>query len=177
MNQTSGSNHDANPLVALFHHNLWANLRLFEVCAGLTPEQLAASDPGAFGTVRATLEHIVRSERYYVWLLQGQPGDYQRVDMAPLTVAEMCALVQESGERLIDLAADAGALDPVAVTWDNQPWSIPAPFILTQAINHATEHRTNITTILAALGVQNPDLDGWDYFLATHSKESAVPDR
>jgi uncharacterized damage-inducible protein DinB len=40
---------------------------------------------------------------------------------------------------------------------------ISAPLILTQAINHATEHRTQIKVLLTTLGVEHPDLDGWDY--------------
>ena len=34
-------------LTTLFSHNLWANLRLLERCAGLTTEQLDATIVGA----------------------------------------------------------------------------------------------------------------------------------
>jgi uncharacterized damage-inducible protein DinB len=32
---------------------------------------------------------------------------------------------------------------------------------LTQAINHATEHRTQIRTALTQAGIEPPALDGW----------------
>jgi uncharacterized damage-inducible protein DinB len=40
---------------------------------------------------------------------------------------------------------------------------VPASLILTQAINHATEHRAQVTTILTQQGVEPPDLSGWAY--------------
>jgi uncharacterized damage-inducible protein DinB len=32
-----------------------------------------------------------------------------------------------------------------------------------QAINHATEHRTQISTIITQLGLEPPDMAGWQY--------------
>ena len=32
-----------------------------------------------------------------------------------------------------------------------------------QAINHATEHRAHVATILSQHGVAPPELDGWTY--------------
>jgi uncharacterized damage-inducible protein DinB len=52
-------------LTTLFSHNLWANLRLLERCAELTTDQLAATIPGAFGSIHDTLQHIVTAEHSY----------------------------------------------------------------------------------------------------------------
>jgi len=43
-----------------------------------------------------------------------------------------------------------------------EPW-----VVMLQAINHATEHRQQISSMLTALGVTPPDLDGWSYGEAT----------
>jgi uncharacterized damage-inducible protein DinB len=32
-----------------------------------------------------------------------------------------------------------------------------------QVINHATEHREQIKSMLTALGITPPSIDGWDY--------------
>jgi uncharacterized damage-inducible protein DinB len=32
-----------------------------------------------------------------------------------------------------------------------------------QVINHATEHREQIKSMLSSFGVTPPDIDGWDY--------------
>ena len=58
-------------LTTLFHHNLWANLRLLELCAALSSEQLDATISGAYGTIRDTLEHIIQGETFYPTLLTG----------------------------------------------------------------------------------------------------------
>jgi uncharacterized damage-inducible protein DinB len=34
---------------------------------------------------------------------------------------------------------------------------------MVQAINHATEHREQIKSMLSSLGVTHPEIDGWDY--------------
>jgi uncharacterized damage-inducible protein DinB len=39
-----------------------------------------------------------------------------------------------------------------------EPW-----VILVQVINHATEHREQIKSMLTALGITPPDIDGWDF--------------
>ena len=39
-----------------------------------------------------------------------------------------------------------------------EPW-----VVMVQAINHATEHREQIKSMLSALGVTPPDIDGWSY--------------
>jgi uncharacterized damage-inducible protein DinB len=54
-------------------YNTWANRRLLEACEALSLEQLAASGPGANGTVARTLEHLVDSEAFYYLLLSGRP--------------------------------------------------------------------------------------------------------
>jgi uncharacterized damage-inducible protein DinB len=38
-----------------------------------------------------------------------------------------------------------------------------------QVINHATEHREQIKSMLSALRVTPPDIDGWDYAIATNT--------
>jgi uncharacterized damage-inducible protein DinB len=48
--------------------------------------------------------------------------------------------------------------------WDGTPVETPKTIILTQVINHATEHRAQIMVIMTQIGVQPPELDGWTYF-------------
>ena len=45
-----------------------------------------------------------------------------------------------------------------------EPW-----VVMVQIINHATEHREQIKSMLSALGVTPPDIDGWDYGVATNA--------
>jgi uncharacterized damage-inducible protein DinB len=61
-----------SPLAEPLRHNAWATLRLLEASQALTPEQLAATVPGTFGSVLATLQHIIRSEGFYQFRLSGR---------------------------------------------------------------------------------------------------------
>ena len=66
----------ATILVELYRHNLWANLKLLDLCAGLTEEQLVLSEPGTYGRVRDTLVHLVGAEGRYVTTLGGGKPDH-----------------------------------------------------------------------------------------------------
>jgi len=151
-------------LTTLFSHNLWANLRLLERCAELSGEQLDATISGAFGSIRDTLQHIVLSERsYFSRISTGQPYRHP-ADAPPLTIAEMVESVRASGSGLIEWAPKVQADDTVQVDWEGAPRAVPKSIILTQVINHATEHRAQIMAIMTQLGIEPPDLQGWAYF-------------
>jgi uncharacterized damage-inducible protein DinB len=151
-------------LTTLFCHNRWANVRILERCAGLTDDQLDATIVGAYGSIRDTLQHIVTAERsYFSRISTGQP--YRRPeDAPPLTIAEMTESVRTSGSGLIEWAPKVQAGDTVQVNWEGAPRDVPKTILLTQAINHATEHRAQIMAILTQLGIQPPELDSWSYF-------------
>ena len=154
----------ADTLTTLFSHNLWANLKLLDLCAELTSEQLHATIPGAYGSIRDTLEHIVTAEQsYFSRISTGQPR-YHSEDAPPLTIAEMMESVRTTGLGLIEWAPKVQADDTVQLDWDGTPRQVPKTTILTQVINHATEHRAQIMAILTQLGIQPPDLDSWSYF-------------
>jgi uncharacterized damage-inducible protein DinB len=151
-------------LTTLFSHHLWANLRLLERCTELTREQLDAAISGAFGSVHDTLQHIVRSEQsYYSRISTGRPLHHPE-DAPPLTIAEMVESVRTTGSGLIEWAPKVQAGDTVQIDWDGTPREVPKTILLTQVINHATEHRAQIMVILTQLGVEPPDLQAWQYF-------------
>jgi uncharacterized damage-inducible protein DinB len=164
MTHISKPKHDYETLDMLFRHNLWANTILFELCAGLSEEQLSFSIPGTFGSIGKTLAHIAFSERSYLHrITSGKP--YPRPKDAPApTWAELQEMIRQSGEGLLTAAPRVQAQDSLEVDWDGSPRQVPATLFLTQSINHATEHRAQVMVMLTQLGIQPPDLDGWSYF-------------
>lgn len=151
-------------LTTLFRHHVWANQKLFEACSGMTPDQLGAALPGTFGSIWDTLEHIVRAEQSY--LTRISTGQRHRFpdDAPPLALADMVETLRATGSGLIEWAAKVQADDAVQIDWDGVPRAVPKAILMTQAINHATEHRAQIMTIMTQLGVQPPELDAWTYF-------------
>lgn len=150
-------------LTTLFQHNRWANLRLLEQCAALSGDQLSATLTGTYGSIHATLQHIATAERSYLSRIStGQP--YRRSkDAPPMTMDEMKESLSDSGSGLIEWAVKVKADDTVPVDWDGTPREVPKTILLTQAINHATEHRAQVMAILTQLGIEPPVLDGWTY--------------
>jgi uncharacterized damage-inducible protein DinB len=175
----TNANSDRNPnLTELFRHNLWANLILIDLCATLPEDVLETNVPGTFGTVRETLGHLVGTEEGY---LAGLVGDIERDSSSDeettptlatlreraLQAGEVLALATvrehavKSGEGLIAYAAAVDGNPTVRVAWFGQTYAIPSSLFLVQAINHATEHRTQIKTALTQAGIAPPELDGW----------------
>lgn len=156
-----------NLLAKLFEHNNWANQRMIQVCATLSDEQLDAAPHSATkGSIRQTLLHLVAAQQNYLSLLT------LPVDARPnvrLAFADLHTSAHHSGEGLLALVRDAASqpLDTPLQTRDGyhvEPW-----VILLQAINHATEHREQINSMLSALGITPLDLDGWSYGEATQA--------
>jgi uncharacterized damage-inducible protein DinB len=156
-----------NFLMKLFEHNNWANLQIIHACSALSDEQLDAEPQSATkGSIRLTLLHLVASQQGYLSLLT-LPIE-ARLDVPP-AFAELQKAASISGEGLLSLARDESRkpLKTRLQTKDGywvEPW-----VVMVQAINHATEHREQIKSMLSSLGVTPLDIDGWDYGEVTNA--------
>lgn len=149
-------------LVHLFRHHRWANRHMVERCRGLSDAQLERSVEGTYGTLRDTLTHLIRAEAGYTFRLTGQPRLFGREDPFP-GVERMLELLEQTGHALEEVAESLGTTEMVEITTDEGTTVYPSFVILLQAVNHATEHRSHIATILTQLGIQPPELDLWAY--------------
>ena len=151
-------------LTTLFSHHLWSNLRLLERCAALTPDQLKATMVGAYGSIYDTLQHFVTWEKsYFSRISTGKRYD-RPVNVLSMTFEEMMNSVRETGAGLIEWAPKLKAEDMVEVDWEGTPRLVPRTILLTQALFHAAEHREQIKAIMTQIGVEPPDLQGWEFF-------------
>jgi uncharacterized damage-inducible protein DinB len=160
-------------LAELFRHHLWANLRLLDGCEELSDAQLDTTVPGTYGSIRRTLTHLAGSDESYVARLTGEQFDDAIGAGEVLGLADLRAHLRRSGEALIQVAGRTGEIGSIRVAWGGSVWQVPAGVILAQAINHATEHRTQINTIITQQGIEPLDLDGWAYVIATIPTEAA----
>ncbi len=161
-------------LVELFHHHLWANMRLLDSCEGLSDAQLDATVHGTFGSIRATLSHVAGAEESYIARLTGERPADPLSEEATVGIAELRGHLRRSGERLIEAAEQVGTIGRIRVAWGGNVWQVPAGIILAQAINHATEHRAQIMTIITQQGLEPPDVDGWAYIVANIPTEETA---
>ena len=179
-------------LAELFRHNLWANLRLIDFCLELPEEVLATNIPGAFGSIRDTLGHLAGVEECYLAALSGGPEPVNLLAEnetnptlaklreraiqagAPLDLETMRVHARKSGEGLIAYAGSVAGNPTARVAWGDQSFEMPAALYLVQAINHATEHRSQVTTALTQAGIAPPTLDGWTWHSARQGANAPV---
>ena len=153
-----------SPLVELFKHNLWANLRVLDTCSNLTDEHLDTVSPGTYGNILDTLLHVVGAEESYVARLTGQPRPPARTREDFSGFDDLRAAATRSGEALIHLAEHGASMEIYRGTMrDGTPIEVASAILFAQAINHATEHRSHINTILTHLGTEPCYVDGWAY--------------
>lgn len=157
-------------LLRQMRHGVWANERLLERCRALTDEQLELTVPGTYGTIRATLAHVVASEEGYLVRLLGallHEPPLQAKDLATLEkIAAHIPHVTNAVERLFA----KGSPDPDRVIADTPLRRAGAPRFemaawapAAQFVYHGIDHRSQIDTILSAHGLETLDLQIWPY--------------
>jgi uncharacterized damage-inducible protein DinB len=158
---------DNSVLRVLFAHHVWANLKLLDFCEALSAEQLDTAVTGAYGSIRATLQHIVDGEVSYVQRVNGElPAAPPPWDQFP-GFAVLKQTARWTGEELRQLALSTRAASLVQEVWPEGTEQYSLASLMMQAINHATEHRTHVSTILTQLGLEPPDMSGWRYMVET----------
>ena len=147
-------------------YNNWANQQVLQACQNLSEDELATMIPGAYGTIRSTLEHIIQGEEYYIQLLTGsRPQPPFKWEARP-GLAEMTAYAAQVGQALVDMAQRTLPTDPVTEEDNGKVFHYHALAVFIQIIDHGIEHRTNITTVLNQGVLKPPEVDGWGYLNA-----------
>ena len=151
----------------LFEHNNWANLQIIQACSALSDGQLDAEPQSATkGSIRSTLTHLVASQHGYLRTLT-LPLE-ERLDAPSVAFAGLQESASKSGEGLLGLArGEQKSLKPQLQTMDG--YLVESWVLMVQILNHATEHREQIKSMLSSLGVTPPDIDGWDYGEVTNA--------
>jgi uncharacterized damage-inducible protein DinB len=152
--------------VEAFRYNKWANLHLLGVCADFSEEQLELTSPGTYGTVAATILHMLGAEQRYLERLGVGPRLITRDTQFP-GIAELTTHAARSGDQLIALAEKARPDDAVDAEFDDGDYRVQTGVVLIQALHHGNDHRTHICTILGHHGLTYGDMDVWAYGEAT----------
>jgi uncharacterized damage-inducible protein DinB len=146
-----------------FDHHVWASLRLMDVCLDRTPEQLATSVPGTYGSILDTMRHLVAADVSYLFVTSG--GTFPIIDEESMTLPELRGQMATHGaawNAVLD-----GDPDPGTVLTrhrdDGTSTDAPLGIRLAQVVHHGTDHRSQICTALTTLGIEPPDIDVWDY--------------
>lgn len=152
-----------NSIQRLYDYNDWAWQQLFPSLAQLDDVAYKADRGFFWGSLHRVLVHAMSAE--YIWYerIMGtsptamlDPADYAdfAVVQAEWTAIDgnlrhfVATLTDQDLDRQIDYTDRSG-----------QPFSTQLGDILLHVVNHATEHRSQMTPVLFALNVPTPPLD------------------
>ncbi|MFC1960396.1 DinB family protein [Chloroflexota bacterium] len=149
----------------LFEYNYWASRRLIEVAASLSDDQftqaLFDADPDS---VRDKMVHTFSAE--WLWRLRCQDGispprllhgeEFPTVDVvrSRWAVEEAAMMKYLTGLSDLDLTKSIYYTTTTGAGRKNVLWQI-----LTHVVNHGTQHRSEIATMLTELGHSPGDMD------------------
>ncbi|HSN20981.1 MAG TPA: DinB family protein [Usitatibacter sp.] len=153
------------------YHNAWANHRLLAACAGLSQEEFVARRTSFFPSIKATLNHILTVDWYYLEALErslsGRPPDPQPgrffdpeepfercADLAREQHAadrRLIALCESLGDERLGAAVELPRRDGVQRE--------TARRVLAHLFQHQIHHRGQVHAMLAGTPVKPPQLD------------------
>jgi uncharacterized damage-inducible protein DinB len=169
----------AHHFVTMAYNNAWSNLRLLDACAKLSQQDFVAPRTSFFPSLKATLNHIVTVDWYYVDALErwhrGQPVNAQPARFfdpeEPFdTCATLAAEQRAVDRRLIAVCEslrESELEQPVAVMRRAGVQSESVTRLLAHLFQHQIHHRGQAHAMLAGTHVAPPQLD--EFFCANEA--------
>ena len=161
----------ARHFAAEAHNNAWANHRLLAACGRLTQQEFAATRTSFFPSIKATLNHILTVDWFYLEILErslaglppaGNPGRHFEPEEPFETCAELSREQHAADKRLIALCEglDGAAMArPVLLPRRDGVHKDSVERILAHLFQHDIHHRGQVHAMLSGTGVKPPQLD------------------
>jgi uncharacterized damage-inducible protein DinB len=174
----------AHYLSTMAYQNGWANHRLLRACAQLSDDDFAARRVSFFPSIKATLNHIVTVDAYYVDALERwRRGEPVNPDYAGFfdpeepfdTCAALSAAQHAVDRRLVALSVslDDGDLEQlVSIMRAKGEQRETVTRMLSHLFEHQIHHRGQAHAMLAGTNVPPPQLD--EFFCANDAPLRAV---
>jgi uncharacterized damage-inducible protein DinB len=147
----------------LARYNAWANQRLYSACAQLGDAELKAKRPAFFGSIHATLNHILVGDRLWMSRLAGGSLVLALNKILHEDFTRLHAARVAQDELLIALVGGIAATQLDApLTYTNtkgQSFATPHRLVLGHLFNHQTHHRGHAHDMLSQTDVAPPELD------------------
>lgn len=162
--------------VTLARYNEWANWRLYDAAGRLSEAEYMQPRPSFFGSIHATLNHILVADRIWLARIEEKPNPPYRLDQ--ILYGDLVALrVAREAEdaRIVNLVSgiEETRLDQVLAyaNTKGEKQHTPLRLVLGHFFNHQTHHRGQVHGLLSHAGVEPPPLD-LIYFLRQPSAAS-----
>lgn len=152
------------PFRALSFNNMLANCRLLGACARLSQAEFVAPRVGFFPGLRATLNHILVIDWFYIDAMEGGSlGPAAWRDAEPFaTVGDLRLAQMASDRRLVDLVARLEPDElarPVQIHREDRVQIERMDRLLLHLFQHQTHHRGQAHAMLSGTSVAPPQLD------------------
>jgi uncharacterized damage-inducible protein DinB len=146
------------------HNNAWANHRLLTACAGLAEAEFTAPRTGFFPSLRATLNHILIIDHFYLDALEGGTlGPAAWANQEPCGTLPLLRQAQRAVDhRLIVVVArlDAAGLERIVdVHRGSRIQHERMDRLLLHLFQHQIHHRGQAHAMLSDTPVAPPQLD------------------
>ena len=148
----------------LARNNRLANVRLHAACLRLSEVELVAPRTSFFPTIRATLNHILIVDRFYIDALQGGTlGHAAFADAEPCLTMAMLHAEQTSLDQMLialtDSLDDKRLAATVHVHRGARIQQDRCDDILSHLFQHQTHHRGQVHAMLSGSSIEPPQLD------------------
>ena len=110
----------------IYDHDRWASLALLDTCAALAPERLRLTTPGTYGTIHATLEHLVGARERYLAVLETGAFPPRPPQGPPATVAELRERIARTCDGLAAVAGSGHAGRVIEGVRNGEPFRLGA---------------------------------------------------
>lgn len=152
------------PYRTMAYNNAWANHRLLGACARLSQAEFTAPRTGFFPSIRATLNHILVIDWFYVDAMEGgRLGPDAWADQEPCKdVASLKEAQGAADRRLIAIVEQAGAdglSRIVEVDRRERVQNERLDRLLLHLFQHQIHHRGQAHAMLSGTSVAPPQLD------------------
>jgi uncharacterized damage-inducible protein DinB len=146
------------------YNNVWANHRLLQACAALTQSEFIAPRTGFFPSLRATLNHILIIDQFYVDAMEGGTlGPAAWVNQEPCQTVALLHDAQAAVDRRLIAVVDN--LDPlgleriVDVHRGTRIQHERMDRLLLHLFQHQIHHRGQAHGMMSGTSVAPPQLD------------------
>jgi uncharacterized damage-inducible protein DinB len=144
-------------------YNAWANRRLYDACAALDETERRAPRRAFFGSIHATLNHLLVGDRIWLGRIVGAPVSLRLNQILFDDFAELRAAREAEDRRLIEIVEgiDEARLDAPLhyANTRGEPFATPLRLVLGHLLNHQTHHRGQVHDMLSQTAVEPPELD------------------
>jgi uncharacterized damage-inducible protein DinB len=153
---------------AYFHrlarYNAWANRRLYDACAQLSVADYLAKRPSFFGSIHATLNHVLVGDRIWLSRFESRSTDIKSLD--EILYGDLAALRPARDAEDARILGFFSTLDDDVLAstlryrnMAGEPQETPLAWTLAHLFNHQTHHRGQVHGMLSGTPVAPPSLD------------------